>query len=323
MPTSSAQIPMIDVAPLLSGDAEATARIVREIGAACRDVGFFYVRGHGIDSGLRARVFSQAQAFFALPAARKDAVAITKSPHNRGYVGYGGEKLDPSKPADMKQAYNIGLELPPDDPELLAGVPFRGLNLWPDLDDFKPVMLAYFDAVWRLGLKLHEAFARDLGLRPDYFADKLDRPMATLRLLHYPPMPPQVEEGQLGAGEHTDYGNITLLATDEAGGLEVRCRDGTWLAAPPIPDTFVINIGDCLMRWTNDVYVSTPHRVVNRQGRERMSIAFFLDPNPEAIVEALPGCSSAEAPARYPAIRASDYLTSRLEPSYAHAVRKN
>lgn len=320
---SPPQIPVIDVSPLASGDAEGTARVVREIGAACREVGFFYVRGHGVDAGLRAKAFAQALAFFSRPAQEKAKVSITTSPHNRGYVGLGGEKLDPSKPADMKQAYNIGLELEADDPELLAGVPFRGLNLWPQVEDFKPVMLEYFDAVWQLGLRLHEAFAHDLGLPPGYFADKLDRPMATLRLLHYPPMPAEVEAGQLGAGEHTDYGNITLLATDEVGGLEVRRRDGTWLAAPPLPDTFVINIGDCLMRWTNDIYVSTPHRVVNRQGRERMSMAFFLDPNPQAMVEALPGCVSAEAPARYPPIRASDFLKSRLEPSYAHTLRKN
>mgnify|MGYP000918287800 CR=1 FL=1 len=316
----SAQIPVIDASPLVSGDPEGTARVVTEIGAACRDVGFIYVAGHGVPAALSASAFEMAHALFALPLDQKAAVSISKSAHNRGYVGMGGEKLDPSKPADMKEAYNIGLELAPDDAELLAGVPFRGLNLWPMIDGFRPVMLAYFDAVWKLGMKLHEAFARDLGLPHTYFADKLDRPMATLRLLHYPPMPARVEDGQLGAGEHTDYGNITLLATDAAGGLEVRRRDGTWLSAPPIPGTFIINIGDCLMRWTNDVYVSTPHRVVNRQGRERTSIAFFLDPNPDAVVEAIPGCVPAGASPLYPAIRASDYLHSRLAPSYAHTL---
>ena len=141
-------------------------------------------------------------------------------------------------------------------------------------------MLAYFDACSALAHSIHRAFARDLGLPLDFFVDKLDRPMATLRLLHYPATPP----GEIGAGEHTDYGNITLLATDDVGGLEVRTRSGDWIVAPPMPGAFVVNIGDCLMRWTNDVYVSTPHRVVNRSGRERYSIAFFFDPNPEARV---------------------------------------
>jgi isopenicillin N synthase-like dioxygenase len=140
--------------------------------------------------------------------------------------------------------------------------------------------------------------------------------MATLRLLHYPPQPPTADEGQIGASEHTDYGNITLLMTDGVGGLEVRRRDGVWIAAPSIPGAFVCNIGDCLMRWSNDVYVSTPHRVANRGGRERYSIAYFLDPNPDAEIAALPTCVSPEHPARYPAIAAADYLRQRLDATY-------
>ncbi len=177
-------------------------------------------------------------------------------------------------------------------------------------------MLAYFDAVWGLGRRLHEAIALDLGLPGAFFEDKLDAPMATLRLLHYPPQPAQMAAGQLGAGEHTDYGDITLLMTDEVGGLEVRRRDGVWLKAPHIPGAFVCNIGDCLMRWTNDVYVSTPHRVVNQSGRERFSVAFFLDPNPEAVVAALPTCVSAARPAKYPPVTGADYLRSRLDATY-------
>ena len=182
---------------------------------------------------------------------------------------------------------------------------------------FRETMLAYYNAVWKLGCKLHEAFATDLGIEADFFEDKMDRPLATLRLLHYPERPAALdEEGQLGAGEHTDYGCVTLLATDEVGGLEVRTRDGRWLAAPFIPGAYVCNIGDCLMRWTNDTYVSTPHRVVSPPGRERYSVAFFLDPNPDAMVECLPGCASDHNPAKYPPIRGDDYLTSRLNPTY-------
>jgi isopenicillin N synthase-like dioxygenase len=177
-------------------------------------------------------------------------------------------------------------------------------------------MLAYFDAVWAVGRRLHRAIAVDLGLQPDFFEDKLDQPMAVLRLLHYPPQPEQADAGQIGAGEHTDYGNITILLTDNVGGLEVRRRDGEWMAAPTIPGAFICNIGDCLMRWTNDVYVSTPHRVVNRGGRERYSVAFFLDPNPEALVACLPTCVSAERPARYPPVEAADYLRGRLDATY-------
>ena len=189
----------------------------------------------------------------------------------------------------MKEAFNVGLEIAPDDPDLLSAQPFRSLNAWPSLPGFRETLLAYYDACAGLGARLHRAFACDLGLEPDYFDDKFDRPMATLRLLHYPALP-RGSEPRTGAGAHTDYGNLTLLATDDVGGLEVHARDGQWIEAPVVPGAFIVNIGDCLMRWTNDIYVSTPHRVVNRSARERYSIAFFFDPNPDAIVETIPSC---------------------------------
>ena len=197
---------------------------------------------------------------------------------------------------------------------MIAGKPFRGVNLWPQTPGFRDTALTYFDAVWKLGCDLHFAIASDLGLPMRYFDDKLDRPMATLRLLHYPPR--EASSSDIGAGTHTDYGSVTLLLTDDAGGLEVRRRDGTWIKAPPIPNTFVCNIGDCLMRWSNDIYVSTPHRVVSPPGRDRYSIAFFLDPNPEALVDCLPGCSGPDRPAKYAPILASDYLRQRLDATY-------
>lgn len=163
---------------------------------------------------------------------------------------------------------------------------------------------------------MHRAVAADLGAEPDYFEDKLDAPMATLRLLHYPPQPAAAEKGQIGAGTHTDYGNITILLPDAVGGLEVRRRDGVWLKAPTIDGAFVCNIGDCLMRWTNDVYVSTPHRVVNSSGLERYSIAFFLDPNPDAEVACLPSCLEAGARPKYAPVSGAGYLKSRLDASY-------
>jgi isopenicillin N synthase-like dioxygenase len=320
MRANSAQIPIIDVSDLGGSSASAALRdVVADIGRACREVGFFYVKGHGVAPSLVDAAFARARAFFALPVAEKERISIRRSAHNRGYVAMQGEALDPSKPADLKEAFNLGLDLAADDPEVIAGQPFRGVNLWPDQPDFRETMLAYFDAAWLLGRQLHRAFALDLGLPVDWFEDKLDRPMATLRALHYPPRPASVAQGQLGAGEHTDYGNVTLLATDGVGGLEVRTRAGDWLAAPSIEGAFVCNIGDCLMRWTNDVYVSTPHRV-NAPGQERYSIAFFLDPNPEAIVAALPTCVSADRPANYPPIRAADFLRSRLDPTYERAA---
>ncbi len=314
---SHADIPVIDIAPLLNKEPGGLETVAAAIGAACRGIGFFYVTGHGIAGGLIDQVFAEAEGFFALPEAEKRKALFSSATGNRGYIPMKGEALDPTKPQDVKEAFNIGLELGPDDPDIIAGTRFRALNLWPDDPEFRKTMLAYFDAVWALGRTLHAAFAAELGVAANFFEDKLDRPLATLRLLHYPPRPDTMEEGQLGAGEHTDYGCVTLLMTDNAGGLEVRTRDGQWLAAPHVPGAYVCNIGDCLMRWTNDTYVSTPHRVVNPAGRERFSVAFFLDPNPDAVVECLPTCATPENPAKYPPVTGADYLESRLNPTYA------
>jgi isopenicillin N synthase-like dioxygenase len=311
-------IPVIDVAPLLARDEPGSQHVADAIGRACRDIGFFYIVGHGIPPDMLAAVFAESARFFASAEAR-EATSFTGPGDNRGHIRLGGETLDPGKPADVKEAFNIGLELAPDDPELIARAPFRAANLWPDLPGFRATMLAYFDSMWRLGLDLHRGFALDLGLAPDFFEDKFAKPLATLRLLHYPPVTTPLSEGQLGAGVHTDYGNVTLLATDAVGGLMVRDLAGNWLDAPVVPGAFVCNIGDCLMRWSNDVYVSTPHKVVTPPGADRYSVAFFLDPDPDAIVACLPGCTSPERPAKYQPISGADFIRSRLEPTYAKA----
>jgi len=307
-------LPIIDLASSGEGEADALVRIAAEVGAACRDVGFFYVVNHGVETSLIAEAFAQSHRFFALPLDEKRRLAIEAIGGNRGYSGLLHEALDPARGPDMKEAFNVGLDLAPDDPELIAGKPFRSANAWPDLPGFRQTLLAYFDACAALGARLHRAFASDLGLNPDFFADKFDRPMATLRLLHYP-APSLGADLEIGAGAHTDYGNLTLLATDQVGGLEVRTRAGKWIEAPVMPGAFIVNIGDCLMRWTNDVYVSTPHRVVNRSLKERYSIAFFFDPSPDARVEAIPSCVRRGEIALYPPILASDYLKMRLDAS--------
>jgi isopenicillin N synthase-like dioxygenase len=302
-------IPVIDAAGLRSG----RTADVRALGRACRETGFFYLTGHGVAT---EPVFEAARALFALPVERKAALSIKRSPHNRGYVGLGEERLDERAPPDRKEAFNVGLELPPDDPEVLARKPFRGLNFWPDLPGWRETVLAYYAACQSLSLVVHRGFALDLGIAEDFFASRLDRPMSTLRLLHYPPGPAD-GAGELGAGEHTDYGNLTVLATDGVAGLQIRRRDGTWLDAPHIAGAFVCNIGDCLMRWTNDLYVSTPHRVV-RPRSERYSVAYFADPNPDAVVETIATCVPDAAAAKYAPITAGAYLASRFDATYLY-----
>jgi isopenicillin N synthase-like dioxygenase len=308
-------VPIIDVSGLRSSDLAARRAVAAELGAACRGPGFFLVTGHGIADAVTAGLFEASRALFALPDAAKQAMSIRHSPHNRGYVGLSEEQLDPSKPADRKEAFNVGLEMPPDHPEIRAGVPFRGLNLWPErAPAIRAAILAHFDAAWALGRLLHRGFALDLGIPEDFFEDKLDRPLATLRLLHYP----AGGAGEaLGAGEHTDYGCVTVLATDGVAGLQVKRRGGGWEDVPNLPGAFVCNIGDCLMRWTNDVYASTPHRVRAPEA-ERYSAAFFLDPNPDAVVAVLPGCTAPGRPPRYAPVSGADYLRAKLDETYAH-----
>lgn len=291
-------------------DGTDAAGFAADLGRACRGAGFFVLTGHGIADALTKDVFAQADAFFALPEADKAALSIRTNPHNRGWARLGDEALDAaSGQTDRKEAFNIGFDLAPDDPRLLRAEPFRGLNLWPRLPGFRDTLLTYFDAVHALGVALMRPVATDLGLAPDHFDAHFDAPMATLRLLHYPPA--NGAPGEIGAGAHTDYGALTLLCTDDAPGLQLRPRGGHWIDVPHVPGALIVNIGDCLMRWTNDIYVSTPHRVAPPP-RQRRSVAFFLDPNPDSRIAALPGTG---AP-KYPAVLAADYLRARLDATY-------
>ena len=295
-------IPVIDLAA--EGAAEA-------IGAAARGPGFFLLTGHGVPEALRAEVFAQAGAFFDLPEAEKARLSILNTPFYRGWARPGVESLDETAPeVDTKETFNIGWDMADDDPRVVAGEPFRGPNQWPDLPGFRRAMLLYFDAALALGVRVHRAFAADLGLAEDHFDGAFGEPLAALRLLHYPPATGAA--GEIGAGAHTDYGAITLLMTDGEPGLQVRPRGGGWTDVPHVPGAYVVNIGDCLMRWTNDIYASTPHRVLP-PARRRRSVAFFVEANPDQVIAALPGTG---AP-RYPPIRAADYLQSRLDATYA------
>jgi isopenicillin N synthase-like dioxygenase len=306
-------LPVIDVSGLRSDRAEDRRAVAEQLGRACRDTGFFYVVGHGFEAARLDSVFAAARRFFALPAETKQALSIKRSANDVGYVALEDEQLDPTSPADYKEAFNIGLELPADHPAILEAKPFRGVNFWPDLPGWREQMLDYYDHCWTVGRLIHRGFCLDLGIDEDFFEDKLDEPIGTLRLLHYPPRP-DAADAQLGAGAHTDYGNITLLATDGVAGLQVRHRDGRWIDAPQIAGALICNIGDCLMRWTGDVYVSTPHRVI-RPKTDRYSIAFFLDPNPDARVETLPGMAE-----KYPPTTGGAYIKEKLDMTYAHRV---
>jgi isopenicillin N synthase-like dioxygenase len=203
-------------------------------------------------------------------------------------------------------------ELAADDPDLLAGKPLQGPNQWPsELPEFRAAVLAYNDALEQLSRRLVQAIAVGLGLDATWFDDAFRRPTTFLRLLHYPPHPADAPVDLFGSAPHTDYGFITLVAQDGVGGLEVRGRDGDWIAAEPSAEAFVVNAADILMHWTGGRLISTPHRVVNRSDTDRYSIAYFHDPSMDTVVEPLP-----MGPRRYAPTRYGDYLMERLDKNY-------
>lgn len=316
---SSDDVPIISLAGLRSGKPADLARIGREIGRAARGLGFFSASDHGIPQPMIDAVFRTSSEFFALPRAEKESLSVTHSSAYRGYVRLGEEKLDPALAGDVKECFNAGMDLAADDPDVLAGKPFHAVNQWPAVPGFRSTITTFSEAALELVVLLHRAIAVDLGIEAHFFDAAFARAVGIARLLYYPPHPGDFDGTTYGAGAHTDYGNLTLLAQDGTGGLEVRKRDGEWMMVPPAAGTFVCNIGDCLMRWTNDVYVSNAHRVVNRSGRERYSVAYFGDPNADALVACLPSVLGPGEEPKYAPIAFADYLRSRYEATYTVA----
>ena len=279
-------LPVVDVAPLRSTQAAGSAEVARQIGAACREHGFFYVTGHGVAPDLLARLTRACAAYFALPQAAKMEIAMARGgPAWRGYFPVGAE-LTSGRP-DLKEGLYFGAELGGDDPRVRAGLPLHGPNLFPrQVPELRAAVLDYIGALTDLGQTVLRGVALSLGLDADYFAAGYTAsPTVLFRVFRYP-APPPGEDGW-GAGEHTDYGLLTLLAQDANGGLQVRTPGG-WIDAPPIEGTFVANIGDMLDRLTGGWYRSTPHRVRNVSGRDRFSFPFFFDPDFTAEIPPLP-----------------------------------
>lgn len=319
-------VPLIDFGPFLAGSEAERRAVALKIAEACRNIGFFYLTNHGIPQALVDRTVAEAKRFFDLPVEKKREIAIEKSSCHRGWFALGGENLDPAKQkeaGDLKEGIKIGRDLGPDHPRVREGLPLHGPNQWPSgLPGWRETLQEYYDAATDLGRKLMQAFALALELPEDWFDRWLTLPMTTLGPLHYPPHSGRITEARLGAGAHTDFGCLTILWQDENGGLQVKNLAGQWLDAPPIPGSFVCNIGDMMARWTNDLFTSTYHRVINVSGRDRYSMPFFFDPNFEADVTALPTCVSAERPAKYPPTTGGQHLLDRINETFDYHREK-
>ena len=327
-------LPVIDVAPLVSGLSDVqgggqAGDVAAHIQAACRDHGFFYVTGHGVPAELLEQLAEVSAEFFALPVADKMEIAMERGGRAwRGYFPVGAE-LTSGRP-DMKEGLYFGAELPGDDPRVQSGVPLHGANLFPrQLPRLRPLVLGYLEALTSVGQAVLAGVALSLGLDAGYFAAGYTAdPTILFRIFHYPPSEPETRDW--GVGEHTDYGLLTLLAQDDSGGLQVAAPS-SWIDAPPVPGTFVCNIGDMLDRLTGGWYRSTPHRVRNLSGRGRLSFPFFLDPGFSAEVPPLPDCATAAEDGRRrwdgQDLRAftgsyGDYLLGKVAKVFPHLSRR-
>lgn len=311
-------LPIIDVSGLRATAIETRRAVAREIRDACLDKGFFYIRGHDVPEHLQRRVFDAARQLFALPQPAKDAVAKSKSFANRGYEPLRGQTLEAGSPPDVKEGFYIGAELPLDDPRVIARKFQHGPNQWPELPGFRAAMEEYFAAMVALERVLWRGLALSLDLGETYFDGFCHEPICTLRLLHYPPQPAQPLPDEKGCGAHTDFGGLTLLLQDENGGLQVWDETDGWIHVPPIPGTYVVNLGDMIARWTNDHYRSTRHRVVNISGRERYSVPFFFSGNPDFVVSCLPGCLASGETPKYPPTTVAAHLAEMYRLTYGN-----
>jgi len=318
-------VPVIDIAPYIEGSPTGKAAVGLAIDRACRDIGFFTIVGHGVPESLVRRMSRVSRAFFDLPLEEKLAVKRPKPEQSRGYIGIGDENLayslDQTGITDLKELFAIGPVAVLDDayyrrPE---AYPAFAPNVWPERpSELRAVWTEYYRAMERLAATIMRVFALALDAPEDFFRDKTDRHMSGLRVLNYPDQPSPPLPGQLRAGPHTDYGAVTILAPENApGGLEVLNRRSEWVEVAVAPGAFVLNIGDLMMRWTNDRWISTLHRVVNPPrdaalGSRRQSIVFFHQPNYDALVECLPSCSSVANPPRYEPVTSGQHRLAKF-----------
>jgi len=308
-------VPVIDIAPFIGGDAASKRTVAAALAAACTDIGFFTIVGHGVSEALIERTRSRALEFFAMPMSSKQRIARPPSKISRGYSWVGDRGL----------AYSLGERTPPDLQESFGMGPLNGApaslvgtaaeaaffmpNVWPDEpSDFRAAFECCYAEFDRVAAQVMRIFAVALDLPEPFFDDKIDCHTSTMRAVLYPAQERAPEAGQLRAGTHTDYGTVTILRGDDVpGGLQVKRRDGVWTDVHPVPGALVCNIGDLMMRWTNDRWLSNLHRVANPPPEhaqvQRLTLVFFQNPNCDAEIR----CIDPNQPAKYEPVRFGDY----------------
>ena len=305
---------MINLSPALKGDVAARRDVARQIDAACREIGFFAIEGHGVPESTVDDLHRTGLEFFSLPLANKLA-ARHSGGMNRGYHQIGGESLananDHKAPPDLKEFFHVGPVHTTDTPYYNCEEGRRHFvpNIWPDRStQLRDAAITYYETMSELVIFLMRLVALSLNMDEHYFDNKVDRSIGAMRLNYYPAQTQPPREHQLRASAHTDYGGFTILSgEDTGGGLQIKGKEGQWIDVKTTRHVFVVNIGDLLMRWTNDRWLSNLHRVVNPKAghtdEERLSIAFFNQPNYDTLIECLPSLR----PAKYLPVLSGDY----------------
>jgi isopenicillin N synthase-like dioxygenase len=327
-------IPIIDIAPFIDGSSAARREVAGAVDAACSDLGFLIISGHGVSEALVEEVRAVSRAYFDLPTEAKIALRMPPDRY-RGYISLGSEalanSLDQKTPPDFKESFSIGPVTAPDDAYHRAAGPgrFFAPNLWPESPSgMRSAWEAYYCEMERVATTLMRIFALGLGMDEHFFDDKIDRHITNFSVLHYPAQPTEPLPGQLRAGAHTDYGSLTIVKPDgAAGGLQVLGKEKGWIDVPVLAGTFVVNLGDLMAEWTNDRWVSTLHRVVNPSrdealGSRRMSTAFFHQPNYDAVIECLPTCCGADRPPRYGCTTSGEHVWMKINKHRAPELAK-
>ena len=309
-------IPVLDLGPYLRGEPGALDAAASRLRHINETIGFLFVVNHGVPRSLVDQTFAWAAKFHAQPIEAKQAVKI--NPAMQGYMGMR---------ASTTRTSTLNLNNKPNENEAFfikrSGDDVGPEEAWPgDLPGFKEAALAYYDAMDDLSQKLLPLYARALDLPVDYFAGRCDKPLSGLRLSHYPAFE-AYGENQFGIAPHSDSSFITLLAQNEVPGLQIKTTEGEWIDAPVIEDSFVVNTGDVLHRWTNGRFLSTPHRAFNVTNQPRYSIPFFFHPNPDTLIDVVPGCEvPGEAP-KFPALTTAEYMAWFRGRNYDHARKAN
>jgi len=322
-------VPVIDISRFETGDDAERQRIAAEVARAVEEIGFLSVTGHGVPQKVIDDMRAGAWRFFGAPLGAKEAYLHPLQNLNRGYTPLEGEFNGASNGeaalADLREGYIFGPFERPEPASELAAYAWQP-NIWPEgFPGLSDTFRAYYEAVSGFNALLLRVFAAALDLPEDYFRDKFDVHSSTVRVLHYPAQDGTPPDGQLRCGAHTDFGSHTILLADDApGGLQVRTRGGEWIDVVPPADAFLINIGDMMMMWTNDRWLSNAHRVANPPATaggsaERLSIAFFAYPNPDALIECIPTCLAPGADARHPPVVAGEYRRMKVTRTTAAA----